>query len=179
MNNTHKHTRLIVITALFTAITAVCTAFLSFRVLTNEGYIHFGDAIIMLSAALLPTPYAVFVGAIGGGVADLLAGAPLWAPFTLVIKAVVALCYSSKGEKLFTIRNAVGFFPMTVITIGGYYLAEALLYGNWQTPVFAIYGNVIQSVGSVIIFSVFALALDKVNFKNKTLKLIGVRWKEK
>ena len=175
MNSTQKHTRLIVITALFTAITAVCTAFLSFRVLTNEGYIHFGDAIIMLSAAFLPTPYAVFVGAVGGGLADLLAGAPLWAPFTLVIKALVALCYSNKGEKLLTIRNAVGFFPMTVVTIGGYYLAESLIYGNWKTPVFAIYGNVIQSVGSVVIFCVFAFALDKANFKNKTGKILGVK----
>ena len=39
---------------------------------TNGGYIHFGDALIYLSATLLPKPYAICAAAIGGGVADLL-----------------------------------------------------------------------------------------------------------
>ena len=47
----------------------------------NGGYIHLGDALIYLAAVLLPAPYAMAAGAIGGGLADLLT-APVWAPAT-------------------------------------------------------------------------------------------------
>ena len=32
----------------------------------NGGYVHLGDALIYLSAAILPAPYAMAAGAIGG-----------------------------------------------------------------------------------------------------------------
>lgn len=166
-------TRLIVITALFTAITALCTAFISFHVLPNSGYIHFGDAIIMIAASILPLPFAVFTGAVGGAIGDLLTGAPQWAPFTFVIKALVALCFSSKGQKMLTARNAIGFIPMTAITIGGYYLAEALIYGNWVAPYVSIPGNAFQSIGSAIIFCIFSVALDRFKFKNSVNSLLN------
>ena len=162
-------TRLIVITALFTAITALCTAFISFHVLPNSGYIHFGDAIIMIAASILPLPFAVFTGAVGGA----MTGAPQWAPFTFVIKALVALCFSSKGQKMLTVRNAIGFIPMTAITIGGYYLAEAFIYGNWVAPYVSIPGNAFQSIGSAIIFCIFSVALDRFKFKNSVNSLLN------
>ena len=166
-------TRLIVITALFTAITALCTAFISFHVLPNSGYVHFGDAIIMIAASILPLPFAVFTGAVGGAIGDLLTGAPQWAPFTFVIKALVALCFSSKGQKMLTVRNAIGFIPMTAITIGGYYLAETLIYGNWVAPYVSIPGNAFQSIGSAIIFCIFSVALDRFKFNNSVNSLLN------
>ena len=45
----------------------------------SGGYIHLGDAFIFTAACMLPQPYALAVGAIGAGVADLLT-APIWAP---------------------------------------------------------------------------------------------------
>lgn len=168
-------TKLIVITALFTAITALSTAFISFHILPNGGYIHFGDAIIMISASILPLPFAMFTGAVGGAIGDLLTGAPQWAPFTFLIKAIVAVCFSSKGQKMLTVRNAIGFVPMAAVTIGGYYLAEALLYSNWIAPYASIPGNAFQALGNTIIFCFFSVALDKFKFKNNVNRLFLIK----
>ena len=160
-------TKLIVISALLTAICACCTAFVSVPMPGTGGYVHFGDAIIMISASILPTPFAVFVGAIGGALADVMVGYSIWAPFTLVIKALVALCFTSKKPKIVNTRNLLALIPALVITLAGYYLAEGIIYGNFITPFASMIGNVIQIVASGVIFVVFGIALDKINFKNK------------
>ncbi len=164
--------KLIIITALFTALCAVCTAFISIPMLGTGGYIHFGDAIIMLSASVLPPVFSAFVGAVGGALADVLVGAPVWAPFTFVIKALVALCISNKKDTMLNIRNIVGLLVSFVVTIGGYYVAEGLIYGNWISPFVSMLGNLIQCVGSAIIFVLFAISLDKIKFKSKINNLI-------
>ena len=79
-----REIRILVITALFTALTAICTAYISVPMPGGAGYVHFGDAVIMLAASLLPFPYALFVGAIGGAIADLIVF-PVYAPFTFVV----------------------------------------------------------------------------------------------
>ena len=94
----NKNVRNICITALLTALTALCTAYISVPMPSSAGYVHFGDAIIMISACLLDFPYALFVGALGGAVADLITGFAVYAPYTIVIKLLLAFCYSSKKE---------------------------------------------------------------------------------
>ena len=64
--------RRLVLSGLFIAIIFVLTAYL--HIPTAKGYIHIGDAMIFLSASLLPTPYAIAVSAIGGALADALSG---------------------------------------------------------------------------------------------------------
>ena len=78
---------LLVLSALFAAMITVMTAFLfHIPIGVNGGYLHFGDALIYLAASMLPTPYACIAAAVGAGLADIVSGAPIWAPFTLVIK---------------------------------------------------------------------------------------------
>lgn len=167
-----KEIRVLVIAALFTAITAVCTACISVPMPGGAGYVHFGDAIIMLAACLLPFPYALFVGSIGGAIADLIAF-PVYAPFTFVVKLLLALCYSSKKDKIVCVRNIIAFIPTAIITIVGYYLAEVMLSGNWVSPILGTMpGNAIQVAGSIVIFLVFGIALDKLGFKKQIGKLL-------
>ena len=62
--------RYLTITGLFAAMIAIMTAYIChIPVGANNGYIHFGDSLIYLAAALLPTPYALAAAAIGGGLA--------------------------------------------------------------------------------------------------------------
>lgn len=168
----NKNVRNICITALLTALTALCTAYISVPMPSSAGYVHFGDAIIMISACLLDFPYALFVGALGGAVADLITGFAVYAPYTIVIKLLLAFCYSSKKEKIVNTRNIIGFAPSIVITVGGYYLAEVMISGNWISPIAAtVPGNLIQSIGSIVVFIVLGIAMDKLNFKKNILKL--------
>ena len=164
---TKNKTKLLVTTALLTAICACCTAFISVPMVGTGGYVHFGDAIIMISASVLPCAYSCFVGAIGGAFGDLIVGAPIWAPFTFVVKALVALCFTSKKEKIVNARNLISLIPALIITLVGYYLAEGIIYGNFIAPFASMVGNTIQIAASGVIYVIFGIALDKINFKSK------------
>ncbi len=176
MNENKKKNRLYltVTTALCAAIIAVMTAFIKFNTGINDGYLHFGDSMIYLSACILPTPYAMLAAAIGGAIADLLAGAAVWAPFTAVIKAFnalpFALVYSLKAtkkpEKILNKTTAVMPIVSGIITVFGYLLAEGLLY-TFPTAWISVPFSCIQATGSAIIYYLAAAALDKTNFKSR------------
>ena len=165
--NTRKHLQCSVISAVFAALIAIMTAYIChIPYAAGGGYIHFGDALIFLAASLLPAPYAVFAASVGAGLADLLT-APVWAPFTIVIKAILALLITNRKEKIICKRNLLALIPAAVVTIGGYYLAEGIIYGNFVAPVVSIWGNAVQAVGSAIIYIIVAFALDKSGFKKR------------
>ena len=79
-------------------ITVMTAWFCHLPVGINGGYIHFGDAVIYLAAAILPRPYALAAAAIGAGLADVLT-APMWAPATIVIKMLLVLPFTNKEAK--------------------------------------------------------------------------------
>ena len=65
--------RLLTLTGIFAALICLFTAYIChIPVGPNGGYLHFGDTFIYVAASLLPQPYALLAGAIGGGLADLL-----------------------------------------------------------------------------------------------------------
>lgn len=154
-------------TAVMAALITIMTAYV-FHIPTgiNEGYIHFGDALIYLSAAILPAPYAMAAGAIGGGLADLMT-APVWAPATVIIKMLIILPFGSRGEKVLTKRNAAGLAAAGVISAAGYYLAEGLMFGFHVAFFTSVSGSLIQSCGSAAFFLIAAGTLDRVHFKKR------------
>ena len=156
------------IAALFAAMIAVFTAFIfhiPIKIGANTAYLHFGDAFIFIAASLLPTPYAVAAAALGGALGDLMCGAAVWMPFTFVAKALIALTFTQKGKTI-NKRNIFAIFLSLIITVVIYYIAEALIYGNWVSPMLSVLGNVVQIVGSGIIYLILGLALDKTKIKN-------------
>lgn len=158
------------LSAMIAALTAVATAYIfhiPMSLFGGQGYVHIGDAIIYLGASILPAGYACAAAALGGAMADLLSGSALWAPWTLVIKALVALCFTAKGASLLNKRNYLALVLAAVITAAGYYIAEAFLYGSWITPVYSISGNLLQSVASAVLYVVLGLALDKIRIKQQ------------
>ena len=161
----NKHTRFMCIASVFTALVFVVTAYL--HIPTNNGYIHVGDGLIYLAACILPWPYAIAVGAGGALLADCLTGFAIWAPGSVIIKAMTALLFTNKSKKIMSVRNYAVLLPAAVICAGGYYLYEAALYGNWISPLMGIPASLTQSVTSSVLFIVMGIAFDKMNFKNK------------
>lgn len=166
----------IVIAAMFAAMIAVMTAFVQIKTPTG-GYVHLGDSMIYLAASFLPLPYAILAAAIGGGIADLLVY-PETIIYTIIIKAINAVFFSAKGDKLLTKRNALMTIPSGLVTVVGYSLSKLirqLLAGDsfhsavvnalWKIP-----ENGIQAVASALIFIVIALALDKADIKKRMLR---------
>lgn len=167
-NNVSSKTRLMALTATLAALTTIFTAYIfHIPVGVNGGYVHFGDSIIYLAAAMLPTPYAMLVGALGGGMADLLT-APMWVVPTVIIKMLIVLPFSSSKTTLRTKRNMIAPIISFFISATGYYIAEMILFGTKTALLSALSGSLVQSGGSALFFYFLATAFDSVGIK-KTL----------
>ena len=108
----------------------------------------------------------MFVGAGGALLADCLTGFAIWAPGSVIIKTVAVLFFSRKSERNINLRNLLALLPAWVVCIGGYYLYEALITGNFIVPLSGIPGYITQSILSSVLFVAAGLAMDKLNVKN-------------
>lgn len=163
MNGNQKLHQLVV-AALFAAAITVMTAYLLHIPIPTGGYIHLGDALIYLAACLLPTPYAVGAAMVGAGLADLLT-APMWVLPTLVIKAMVALLFTCRGERLLCPWNVAALVGAGILSPAAYGLAACLMLGGANAFWPQFLGTLVQGVGSGVLFAVLALAMDRVDAK--------------
>lgn len=168
MNNKIKKTAF---TAMFAAMIFLLTMFI--KVPVASGYVHFGDALVYICAGLIGGPWAILAGAIGEGLADVAGGYAIYAPATAIIKALIALVFittAKKGDKLLTPINVLLTIPAGLITVGGYFVADLIIDKTYA--VVDIPGNVIQAVGSAVLFVVLAAALDTVKVSKKLKKTL-------
>lgn len=169
MNNTIKIRRLI-LTGLFAAIICLTTAYiLHIPTGVNGGYVHIGDALIYIAAALLPKPYAMIAAIIGAGMADFITGSVIWVIPTMIIKPILVLFVSSKSDKIINIKNIVGTLIAGIIGMILYMVADGIIFGNFLAAfVFTTIG-LIQPIGSFIVFILLGIAFDKLEIKKKFL----------
>lgn len=155
------------LSGIFASLVFVVTAYL--HIPTYNGYVHVGDGFIFLAACLLPMPYAVFVGATGAMLADVLTGFAIWAPGSMVIKALVAMLFSCKGTKILSLRNLLMLIPAAVISIAGYYFYEVIITGSFTASLAGIPGSAMQAATSSLVFIVAGLTMDKFHTKQTLL----------
>lgn len=162
-----RNMKYMALTAIFAAIVTIMTAYVfHIPVSLTGGYIHFGDGIIYIAACLLPKPYAMAAGAIGGGLADLLT-APMWTIPTVIVKMLITVPFTSKQKNMMNTRNIIAAVLAYFISATGYYLAETLVFGYEVAFITSYLGSLAQSAGSLAIFVIFGLALDKVQVKKR------------
>ena len=160
-----ENLKLLTLTSALCAAIFVITAYL--HIPTHTGYTHVGDAIVFFAGAVLPLPYAVFAAGVGGLLADLLSGYAIWAPGTVIIKSLTVLFFSRRASKIITKRNLLALIPAWALCIGGYYLYECIIVGNFISPLAGIPGYVVQSALSSVLFVTLGYALDRLNFKKR------------
>ena len=151
--------------AIFAAVIYVFTAYL--HVPSFNGYTHIGDGFLYLAASLLPTGYAAAAGAVGAGLADLLSGYSIWAPATLVIKALTACFFTSRAPSFLCWRNLWALLPASALCGAGYYLYECAITGNFAAPAAGIPGYLIQSALSSLVYLALGRALDRAGIKGR------------
>ncbi len=170
-----EHIKYAAITAMFAALITVTTAYI--KIPAPLGYAHAGDSMIYLAASVLPGPLGFAAAAVGGGLADLLAGYPQWAIPTAIIKALnvlpfflikLALKNSPKLDKIISLPNLLMLIPTTIVTIGGYFVANALLYDT-AAAIAEILPNLVQASVGAGIFIVLGTSLDAVHFKSRII----------
>lgn len=161
-------------TAIFTTLILLATSVIKFSTGLGEGYIHLGDSFIYLTACILPFPYCLIAGALGGALADVLSGYAIWAIPTMIIKMLnvvpfALVCRKYKSNKILSKQTILMTVVSGTITILGYFVAECFLY-SVASATLSLMGNTIQAVASGIIFVIIAKATDKINLKSKISK---------
>ena len=163
--------------AMFAALTALFITLIHIPY-GETGYIHLGDAVILLCAAVLPTPYAVPAAAVGGALADLFSGFPLYIIPTILIKGLMALTLTSKSPTVLCRRNLAGAGLAVGLNLLLYAAAEWVLGlavygltpgGALAVAVTTLPQNAIQGVASFALFVPLAILADKLHAKNRLI----------
>lgn len=152
MNNNLKK---LILAALFAALS--CVATMSIRIPTpgTGGYIHPGDAIVILSGVILGPIWGFLAGGIGSALSDLIGGYFIYVPITFVIKGLVALAAGllyqkvGKNQKSRYIAVILSGVADIILVAGGYFVCEFLIYGAGAAA--SIPANIIQGVGGLVI----------------------------
>ena len=145
----------LILAALFAALS--CVATMSIRIPTpgTGGYIHPGDAIVILSGVILGPVWGFLAGGIGSALSDLIGGYFIYVPITFVIKGLVALAAGllyqkvGKNQKSRYIAVILGGVADIILVAGGYFVCEFFIYGAGATA--SIPANIIQGVGGLVI----------------------------
>lgn len=150
-------TKTIAIYAIFIALTYVCTWLINIRLpfVGSGGLIHLGNVPMLVAALVFGWKAGAIAGSFGMALFDLTSGWLLWSPFTFVIVGLMGLVVGMFAEKKpiknYVLNAIVAILLAIGIKVGGYYIAEGIIYGNWIAPVGSIPGNIIQvSVAAVI-----------------------------
>lgn len=157
----------IVMAALFAAL--ACVATMSIRIPTpgTSGYIHPGDAIVILSGVILGPGWGLLAAGVGSAMADFLGGYFIYVPITFVIKGAVAFAAGSiyrrlgKSAKSRYAAVVLGGLCDVFLVAGGYFLCETMLYGA-AAAMASVPANVIQGVSGLLIGTVLYPVLLKV-----------------
>ncbi|WP_026692654.1 ECF transporter S component [Peribacillus kribbensis] len=149
-------TKVLVLNALFIALTFVATMLIHIRlpIMGNGGLIHLGNLPLFLAALVYGKRTGAIAGAFGMALSDVTSGWAIWAPFTFVIVGVMGYTAGLISEKVpgnRTLINILAVIAALVIKIVGYYFAEVILYGNWIQPFGSVPGNILQVVIAGII----------------------------
>ncbi len=163
-----KKTLDLILCSLFAAL--ICVATLILKVPSPlGGYLHLGDALVLLSGFLLGPLYGTAAAAIGSMLADLFAGYALYVPATLLIKGVCALiacvCFAL-FSRLFAKHKYIacilsGSLAELWMALG-YYLYEATVCGYGFIPaLIGIWGNLMQGLSGIVLGTALLLILQK------------------
>ncbi|MCL2321168.1 MAG: ECF transporter S component [Oscillospiraceae bacterium] len=154
---------------MFAAFIFVATMFI--RIPAFTGYFNCGDGIILFSAMYLGYD-AIISASLGSALSDILSGYVIYAPATLIIKALMTfiaiLLLHRIGKNRF--GKIISFSIAEIIMVGGYFVYDSIIY-SFAGALYNIGSNVLQAIVAVIL----ALILSYVKFpfsfeKNRSIK---------
>ena len=163
--------RTLILAAMFAALTCVATMIIHIPSPIG-GYFNLGDCMVLLSAFVLGPVWGTAAGGIGSALADVICGYFIYAPGTLVIKALMALAAAlifrasakngSRFGKTFS-GSLLGSVAAEIIMVVGYFLYELPLFGYAPSLESAVTTNLPQAaVGLVAGMALFPL-LDRTH----------------
>lgn len=168
---------------MFTALTLLATSVIKIQTPTF-GYIHIGDAFVLLSGFFLGPVIGGLAAGLGSALSDLLGGYPVWVPGTFVIKfatalvgalifrALAAKAKTAKGRVAGTVLAGVvaeavmviGYYFYNVIIIGvtGSGFGEAGIGAAFMTSLAEIPFNLVQGAVGVVLATLLEPVFAKI-----------------
>lgn len=150
------------LTALFSALIFVVTAFLAIPYAGGAGYFNFSDAIILFSSSLFGPEIGIISGIIGASMSDLYSGFANCIPFTILAKALEAIVFSllffifRKHSKI----KYISFLIAPLFMVASY-IPYYLIYDNGQgalaliSSCFDLLQGFISTCIGIVLYSLF------------------------
>jgi len=151
--------------AIMAAIIYIATSIIHVPFISGEGVLHLGDSAIFVAAVLLGRKKGAAAGAIGMTLFDILSPYIVWAPFTFIIKGLMAyiagaLAYRNGYEGKNFMNNFFAFIISGVVMIIGYFFAGWIIY-DLPNAIVAIPSNALQIAAGMVIALPLATQLKK------------------
>lgn len=154
--------RALVYSALFAAMCCV-TTLVPHIPTPLGGYIHAGDALVILSAFALGPVWGALAAGLGSALADVIVGAAIYAPGTFVIKALMALVagliLKGKVFKRPSVNALTASFAAELLMVCGYFVYEYWILGYGPGVIANVPMNAIQGLFGALAGSALFLAL--------------------
>lgn len=169
----NEKTNNLVMTALMICLVMVAT--LSIRIPSpfTQGYVHLGDTMVFLSVLLLGRNKGALAAGLGSALADVLGGYAAYAPWTLIIKAVMGFimgifieaCLKEDKHHIMigsvALVEIIGMVIAGIVMVIGYALVDGVLAGNLITGFLGAPFNVAQFTVGLILATLLSMALYK------------------
>ncbi|MBR3769120.1 MAG: ECF transporter S component [Lachnospiraceae bacterium] len=166
----HNKIKTLTTSSLFMALTCIATMIIKLPTPGTGGYVHLGDAFVILSGILLGPLYGAIAGGIGSALADLFGGYFIYVPITLIVKALIAggvgLIYHKLAKNIhkpFLKCLLCGIYA-TILVAGGYLFFESFLYGS--AALASVPANIGQGISGLMISTILLPILQKIHISH-------------
>lgn len=173
----NEKTNKLVLTALMMCLVLLATFSIRIPSPFTQGYVHLGDTMIFLSVLLLGKKGGTVASGLGSALADLLGGYAAYAPWTLLIKGLMAFIMGAfveatlkKNKKPLKIGSMpvveiIGMVLAGIVMVIGYGLVDGVFAGNLVAGFLGAPFNVGQFTVGMVLATILALALYKTPAK--------------
>ena len=155
-----------VMTALIMGLVMLATSTFRIPVPMTQGYVHLGDTMIFLGVLVLGRRNGCLAAGIGSALADVLAGYAIYAPWTLIIKGLMAFVMATFiGKTNIRYKTIIGMVLAGIVMAAGYCIVDGVLVGNMAAGFIGLPANIGQFVVGMALASALAAALYKTPAK--------------
>lgn len=148
--------------AMMVALTVTLSIMFIIPIPATKGFVTLCEVGIYASALLFGPSGGFLVGAMSGGLIDMISGYPEWAVFSIVIHGIQGLIMGYLFNKLPNKKGlTLGFLFASLFMIVGYALATALLYG-WPAGLASLPSNSVQNLFGIAVTVPLYHALQRV-----------------
>lgn len=167
----------LVMTALVMGLIMLATATFKIPSPFTQGYVHLGDTMVFLGVLVLGKRNGCIAAGIGSALADVMGGYAIYAPWTLIIKGLMALVMASciefitgKGKAGIRIAGIpaaeiIGMVLAGFVMTAGYCIVDGVFAGNMAAGLLGVPANIGQFAVGMILAAALSTALYKTPAK--------------